>query len=115
MKITTHLREPLKSSPLPEGPWNRIGIDLLLFKGKAFLVAMDYYSRYLEIMYLSGGTSSLVIAKLKSMFARWGIPQDVVSDNGPQSSSESFVRFVRSYGFKYTTSSPYYPQSNGLA
>ena len=76
---------------------------------------MDYYSRHLEIMYLSGGTSSLVIAKLKSMFARWGIPQEAVSDNGPQFSLESFVHFAQSYGFKHTTLSPYYPPSNGLA
>ena len=115
MKKAAQRREPLISSPLPERPWDRIGIDLLDFKGKTFLVAMDYYSRYLEVMDLSRPTSSLVIAKLKSIFARWGIPLEVVSDNGPQFSSESFSNFAKSYGFKHTTSSPYYPQSNGLA
>ena len=100
-------REPLTSSPLPKSPWSRIGLDLS-FKGKTFLVAMDYYSRYLEVMYLSNATLALVIAKLKSIFARWGIPQEIVSDNGPQFSSESFSRFSKSYGFKRTTSSPYY-------
>ena len=115
MKKAAQRREPLISSPLPERPWDRIGIDLLDFKGKTFLVAMDYYSRYLEVMELSRPTSFLVIAKLKSIFARWGIPLEVVSDNGPQFSSESFSNFAQSYGFKHTTSSPYYPQSNGLA
>ena len=115
MKRAAQRREPLISSPLPERPWDRIGIDLLDFKGKTFLVAMDYYSRYLEVMELSRPTSSLVIAKLKSIFARWGIPLEVVSDNGPQFSSESFSNFAQSYGFKHTTSSPYYRQSNGLA
>ena len=85
------------------------------FKGKTFLVALDYYSRYLEVMELSRPTSFLVIAKLKSIFTRWGILLEVVSDNGPQFSSESFSNFTQSYGFKHTTSSLYYPQSNGLA
>ena len=107
-------REPLISSPLPE-PWDRIGIDLMDFKGKTFLMVMNYHSCYLEVMDLSKATSSLVIAKLKSIFARWGIPLEVVSDNGPQCSSESFSNFAKSYGFKHTTSSSYYPQSNGLA
>ena len=76
---------------------------------------MDYYSRYLEVMDLSKATSSLVIAKLKSIFARWEILLEVNSDNGPQFSSDSFSNLAKSYGFKHTTSSPYYPQSNGLA
>ena len=103
------------SSPLPEGPWTRVGTDLLSFKGKTFLVVMDYYSRYLELMYLSSATSSFVIGKLKSIFARWGIPREVVSENGPQFSSDEFASFSKSYGFKHVTSSPCYPQSNGLA
>ena len=48
----------------------RLDIDLLSLNGKVFLVAMDLYrlySRYLEIMYLFGGTFSLVIAKLRSL------------------------------------------------
>jgi transposase InsO family protein len=115
VKKAAQRREPLTSSPLPERPWNRVGVDILDFKGKTFLVAMDYYSRYIEVMDLSKAISSLVIVKLKSIFARWGIPLEVVSDNGPQFSSESFSNFRKSYGFKHTTSSPYYPQSNGLA
>ena len=106
-------REPLISSPLPERPWDRIGTDLLDFKGKTFLVVMDHNSCYSEVVDLSKATPSLAIAKLKSIFARWGIPLEVVSDNGPQFSSESFSNLAN--GFKHTTSSPYYPQSNGLA
>ena len=99
-------REPLISSPLLGRPWDRIGIDLLVFKGKTFLVAMNYYSRYLEVMNLPKATSSLVIAKLKSIFARWGVPLEVVSDNGPQFSSESFSKFAKNYGFKHTRQAP---------
>ena len=59
--------------------------------------------------------SSTVIAKLKGIFARHGIPTEVVSDNSPEYSSKEFARFAAEWDFKHTTSSPRYPQSNGLA
>ena len=52
VKKAAQRREPLTSSPLPKSPWSRIGVDLLSFKGKTFLVAMDYYSWYLEDMHV---------------------------------------------------------------
>jgi len=55
----------------------------------------------------------MVIAALKSVFARHGIPETLRSDNGPQYPSEEFTRFASSYGFFHITSSPRYPQSNG--
>ena len=108
-------REPLKTTTLPNGPWVRIGVDLFYFKGDTYLVAIDYYSRYLELVYLSESTSQGVVSKLKCMFARWGIPKEMVSDNGPQFASERFSTFAREYGFSHITSSPHYPQSNGAA
>ena len=53
--------------------------------------------------------------KLKPMFARFGIPEQVISDNGPQFSSLEVLDFLRHYNFQHTTSSPLYPQSNGMA
>ena len=47
--------------------------------------------------------------------ARHGIPDEFQSDNGPQFSSLEFTRFAKQCGFCHITSSPAYPQSNGLA
>ena len=62
---------------------------------------------------LSQLTSEEIITHTKSIFARHGIPEEVVSDNGPQFSAEAYAKFARDYQFKHTTSSPLYPQSNG--
>ncbi|XP_070549174.1 uncharacterized protein [Ptychodera flava] len=76
---------------------------------------MDYYSRYLEIIHMTSTTSEQVIGKLQNLFARWGIPEEIFSNNGPQFSSAEFQEFGRKYRFRCTTSSPHYPQSNGEA
>ena len=51
----------------------------------------------------------------KSIFARHGVPEKVISDNGPQFSSHEFSQFANKYCFDHVTSSPYFPQSNGEA
>ena len=56
-----------------------------------------------------------MIAATKSIFDRFGIPTIVVSDNGPQFSSNEFSAFSRDWGFPHITSSPGYPQSDGQA
>ncbi|KAG1952393.1 protein NYNRIN-like [Pimephales promelas] len=58
---------------------------------------------------------TFLIAKLKSAFARHGIAETVISDNGPCYSSEEFRCFANAWNFTHTTTSPRYPQSNGLA
>ena len=57
--------------------------------------------------------STAVIAKLKSIFARWGISERFMSDNVPQSTVDEFIQFAESYEFHITTSSPGFPQANG--
>ena len=54
-----------------------------------------------------------VIHALRGQFARYGISDTIVSDNGPQFSADEFKQFSKEWGFEHMTSSPGYPQSNG--
>ncbi|XP_056132704.1 prolactin-like [Lampris incognitus] len=101
--------------PIPERPWQVIVTDLFKWNNTDYTVAVDYYSRYFEVEKIANLTSPTVIWKLKAMFARFGIPQCVVSDNGPCYSSQDFKSFAQAWDFEHVTSSPLYPQSNGLA
>jgi transposase InsO family protein len=84
-------------------------------KGHTYLLIVDHYSRYIKVAPLNRTTAEEVILYTKSIFARHGIPEVVISDNGPQYSSEAYANFARKFQFELITSSPHYPQSNGEA
>ena len=114
-KAQSQRAQPLVPTPLPELPWQKVATDLFQWKQKTFLLVIDYYSRYIEVARLNNSTAEEVVAYTKSIFARHGIPETVVSDNGPQYTSEMYAEFAKSYQFEHVTSSPYYPKSNGEA
>jgi transposase InsO family protein len=88
---------------------------LFELKGANYLIAVDYFSRYPEVIKLTTTTSQSIVTALKSIFSRHGFPKGFVSDNGPQFSSHEMLEFSSAYSFQDVTSSPRYPQSNGLA
>ncbi len=108
-------KEPLLQHEMPSRPWQKLGSDLFELNGKAYILLIDYYSKYTEYTELENTRSATVIKWLKEQFARHGIPDILVSDNGPQYSSSDFADFANCYGFKHVTSSPTYAQSNGMA
>ena len=109
-------QEPMKSHTIPIRPWSKISADLFQLDGNNYLVMVDHYSDHIELDSLSGNTSAnTVIKAMKRQFARHGIPDELVTDNGPQFESHEYSRFAREYGFTIVKSSPYYSRGNGKA
>ena len=76
---------------------------------------VDYYSNFIEMERIATISSRLVIQVLKRTFSRHGIPESLVSDNGPAYASEEFHEFASKWEFRHVTTSPHYPQANGKA
>ena len=108
-------KEPIVESPLPSTPWELVATDLFHWEQRDFLLVVDCYSRYVEVVKLDDIKSRTVVNHTKSIFARHGIPSVVRSDNGPQYSAQEYQQFSKEWKFEHQTSSPYYPKSNGLA
>ena len=108
-------REPMMMNEVPTRPWQIVATDLFTWDNKEHLLLVDSYSGFIEFNTLTTTSSNAVINKLKSHFSRYGIPETVYSDNGPQYDSAAFKAFADTWGFTHVTSSPTYAQSNGLA
>ena len=107
---------PLHPWEFPKQPWERLHADFAgPFLGKMFLIVVDSYSKWLELVPLSSATSSLTIDSLRSIFATHGLPKEFVTNNRTQFSSTEFKEFMTSNGVRQIFSSPYHPSSNGLA
>ena len=105
-------KEKMTPHPVPDRPWQKVGVDLFLYGGNDYLCVVDYFSKYPIVRVLKDKTAHSVIVQMKSIFGEHGIPEEVVSDNVPFNSVE-FRGFAREYGFISTTISPTYSQSNG--
>ena len=116
-------RESLHSHDIAGIPWQVAGTDLFEYAGQTYLFVTDFDSKYFEIELLRQSTATCVINNLKKIFARFGIPDEIVSDNGSQysntrnlfDSTHGFKQFAEDFGFRHTTSSSEYPQSSGSA
>ena len=106
-------REPLIPQQVPQRPWCTVAADIFYFKGRDYLLVVDYFSKFPEVARLSNKTSEAVIMAMKDMFARHGIPERVIADNMPFNSLK-FKSFASDWEIEVVTSSPHYPKSNGL-
>ena len=100
----------------PDKPWKRIHIDYAgPFQGCMFLVVIDSHSKWLEVIPMQHSTTYKTIEALRNLFSSYGLPQQIVSDNGPQFTSFEFAEFMKENGIKHIRCSLYYPSSNGEA
>uniref|UniRef100_A0A673W9M9 Gypsy retrotransposon integrase-like protein 1 n=1 Tax=Salmo trutta TaxID=8032 RepID=A0A673W9M9_SALTR len=112
---TEQQRETMMSHELPIRPWQIVSLDLFQHSGKDFLLVVDHYSDFWEIDLLPDLSAETTIKRCKAQFARYGQPDRVISDNGPQFSGVEFRKFAADWEFEHVTSSPRHPKANGKA
>ena len=116
----TNAKSPIKCTlsawPTPKGPWSRIHIDYAgPVDGYYYLVIVDAFSNWIEIFKMSSTTTQKTIERLEEVFARHGLVDTIVSDNGTQFTSDLFETFCVVNGIQHIKTAPYHPQSNGRA
>nr|GEY99907.1 reverse transcriptase domain-containing protein [Tanacetum cinerariifolium] len=98
--------------------FNAWGID---FKGpfpssrgnKYILVAVDYWSKWVEAKALPTNDARVVVKFLKSLFARFGTPRAIISDRGTYFFNVQFAKVMLKYGITHHLSTTYHPQTSG--
>ena len=99
---------------MPELPWRTVHIDFYgpLPSSEYLLVAVDRYSRFPEVEIVHSTRASTVIPKLDKMFSVHGIPDTIISDNGPPFNGDDYARYLKAIGIQAKFSTPYWPQGN---
>ena len=107
--------ESLMPLEIPVRPWQIVATDIFNLNWHNYLRIVDYYSKYPFIRKSREFSNKEVIDIIKQIFAEQGVPERLISDNGPRFSSQQFKEFTKGWDFEHITSSPKYSQSNSMA
>lgn len=107
---------PLHPWEYANKPWSRIHIDFAgPFMDNMRFIIMDAYSKWLEVLVMKNITSRTTIEKLQGIFTTHGLPEILVSGNGPTFTSKEFEQSTARNGIRHIKNAPYHPSSNGCA
>jgi len=95
--------------------WQRVHLEFSEKDGNYFLGLVDSHSKWIEVAHMRSTTAQSTIDQMRLWFAVYGLPEEVVSDNGSQFISQDFTNFLKQNGIKQTLVPPYHPSSNGAA
>ncbi|XP_057310511.1 uncharacterized protein K02A2.6-like [Hydractinia symbiolongicarpus] len=110
------IKTPVVMTEIPDSAWLMLGCDLCgpFPTGEHLLVCIDYYSRYPEVEIIRRITAANIVDKLRKMFCRYGAPEIIVTDNGPQfRSNTDFATLMKEFGVEHRKVTPYHPEANG--
>ena len=103
-------REPLQITPEPERPFQVICSDLCQLGSHHYLIVVDRFSGFLHIYHSrSPPTHHFITKQLRNIFTRYGRPERIETDGGPQYQAEGFKLFLEKWGIQQRVSSPYMP------
>ncbi|KAK3569910.1 hypothetical protein QTP86_007349 [Hemibagrus guttatus] len=106
--------------PVPSRPWSHLGVDFITdlptSRGHTCVfMVVDRFSKSCHLLPLKGPPTALETVELifNHVFRYFGIPEDIVSDRGPQFVSRVWRAFLTRLGVAVSLSSRYHPQTNG--
>jgi hypothetical protein len=106
-------------SPAPSTPFESIYADFFDCGGRHYLVVGDRLSGWVEVYASPSGTHASgaagLIKHLRSLFATFGVPEELSSDGGPEFTAKCTEDFLARWGIHHRISSAYFAQSNGRA
>lgn len=108
-------RAPLHPWEFPLHPWQRLHADFADCAGRRYLVVVDAHSKWIEAIPMQKTDARSTVNTFRSMFARFGLPSQLVTDNGPPFFSQEFKVYCKTNNIRHVTSAPYRPQCNGAA
>ncbi|UYV62952.1 K02A2.6-like [Cordylochernes scorpioides] len=116
----SHASMPPRATPVnwppTNQPWDRVHIDHLgPFEQNLYLIVVDACTKWIEAIPVPNTSTRETIEQLRCLFARFGIPRTLVSDNGTGFTSEEFRQFMTRNGIRHLRNAPFHPSSNGLA
>ncbi|XP_065182445.1 uncharacterized protein K02A2.6-like [Sycon ciliatum] len=102
-------KSPLHPWEWPSKPWQRLHIDFAgPFQGHMWPIMVDAHSKWPDVLPMNSTTAPVTNRRLREVFAQHGLPDQIVSDNGPQFTSDEFRRFTEANGITHTFSAPYH-------
>ena len=112
-------KPPMGEEIITQRPFQKIYIDFLgpyptSRSGNAYIfIVLDHLSKYVLLKSLRKATTKEITKFLSGeVFYKFGVPEVVHSDNGPQFRSKEFKEFLEGFGVNHMTSAAYAPQAN---
>ena len=106
---------PSFGQEIPVIPWTKLASDIFHFQNDSYLLIVDFTSRFPIVRKLKSMKAKHVGSHFSEVFGEYGWPDTLLTDNGPCYASHDFKQLMLDMSVNHITSSPHYPQSNGLA
>ena len=98
-----------------ERPWSHVHADYAgPFMGRMFLLLVNVHSKWSEVLPTTSATTPSTNSAMEAVFATHGMPELLVTDNGPAFASDEFEAYLKANGIQHAKTSHYHPASNGL-
>ena len=87
-------------------------MDYFYMNGRLYILICDYFSKFPFLFQVKTTSFANLKDHLEELFSVEGIPNEIMSNNGPLFNGKEFSSYLTGLGIRHTTSSPNYPQSN---